>query len=143
MSLKPQQLAVIDLMLEGHTLNEIGKTIGAAKQTIWRWRQDPVFKEELERKRESRIPELRARVEGAGHQALDVLIEVMNDPTASCGNRVRAAVAVLNRCGMEVQKDVQAEETVTVTAPREGESAEAFLTRLTALAKKPNNTEAN
>jgi Helix-turn-helix of insertion element transposase len=50
--LKPQQATAVDLLVSGLTETAAAEAIGVSRVTLWRWKQEPAFEAELNRRRQ-------------------------------------------------------------------------------------------
>jgi uncharacterized protein (UPF0147 family) len=58
------------------------------------------FRAELAARRASALRDAQQRLEEAAHMAVDVLSEIARDPAVPASVRVKASVAILERCGV-------------------------------------------
>lgn len=68
---------------------------GVSPRTIRRWRYDPEFRAAVRDAARDAHAQTRDRVMAAAQPALDVLLDVIRDPDAPAGVRVRAAQTIL------------------------------------------------
>jgi hypothetical protein len=89
-------------LLEGHSHEEIGRRVGLHRATVWRLSRRPDFAARLVAARREALSEATRKLEALSARAVDALAEIVEDidPTV----RLRAAVQILDRCGLgEVQ----------------------------------------
>jgi hypothetical protein len=91
--LNEKQLAALELMLLGKKSGEIADAIGVHRRTIWCWKKDERFAEELDRRRIELWSRASQRLAAMVHPALDVLEKHLGDRYEHI--RFRAASAVL------------------------------------------------
>ena len=91
--LNEKQLAALELMLLGKKTGEIAEAIGVHRRTIWCWKKDPQFADELDRRRSQLWSRASERLAALVHPALDVLERHLGDRYEHI--RFRAASAVL------------------------------------------------
>lgn len=89
---EPQRKA-IGLMLLGKSLGAVSQAVSIDPKTLYRWRQDELFREELERRRRELWEGAAERLRALVHPALDVLEEQLCDSYDR--SRVRAAGMLL------------------------------------------------
>jgi hypothetical protein len=94
--LSPQQEGAITALLSEPGLTSAAKAVGVGKATLWRWMQQPTFREAYRRARREAVEQARARLQQASGEAVEALREVMNDPDAPHASRVSAAKAILD-----------------------------------------------
>jgi transposase len=71
--LTDQQLTAIELILAGRRQSDVAQQLGVTRQTLWRWRNDPAFIEELSRRQEERRASMTQRVTYLAGLAFDVM----------------------------------------------------------------------
>ncbi len=59
--------------------------------TLWRWMQQPAFREAYRRARREAVEQARARLQQASGEAVEAMRDVMNDQDAPHASRVPAA----------------------------------------------------
>jgi hypothetical protein len=94
--LSPQQEGAIVALLSDPGLTGAAKAAGVGKATLWRWMQQPAFREAYRRARREAVEQVRARLQQASGEAVEVLRDVMNDQDAPHASRVSAARTVLD-----------------------------------------------
>jgi transposase-like protein len=97
-SLNEKQRAAMQLLLMGKKLSTIARTLGIDAKTLYRWRQDELFQEELDRRRRELWSAATDRLRALVHPAIDVLeqeLAARYDRT-----RYRAANAVLRHANL-------------------------------------------
>jgi len=77
-------------------LTSAAKAAGVGKATLWRWLQQPAFREAYRRARREAVEHARALLQQASGEAVETLREVMNDPDTPPAPRVSAARTVLD-----------------------------------------------
>ena len=93
--LSVEQLNAIDILVQGRTDQETADTVGVARETVTRWRNDnPHFKAELNRQRRLIWADSHDRLRALASKAVETL-EVALDEGDS-----RAAVEVLKAIGL-------------------------------------------
>jgi hypothetical protein len=83
-------------LLSDPGLTGAAKAAGVGKATLWRWMQQPAFREAYRRARREAVEQARARLQQASGEAVEALREVMNDQEAPHASRVSAARTVLD-----------------------------------------------
>jgi hypothetical protein len=92
-SLNDNQRAAIRMIVMGKTLSSIAEAIGVTRRTLYNWREDPDFQQELQRRREELWSDAAERLRAMVHSSLDIFQEHLSDPYDRA--RFRAANAVL------------------------------------------------
>ena len=99
-TLSAEKVRAIHLLVAGHTIPETANQVGVRRETIWRWTKTPAFAEAVAAGRMEILEQVGQRLVYASCYAVDVLCELMKDRNASAGDRLKAAVAVLDRAGV-------------------------------------------
>src|ERR687889_1939936 len=94
--LSPQQEGAIVALLSDPGLTGAAKAAGVGKATLWRWMQQPAFREAYRSARKEAVEQARARLQQASGEAVEALRDVMNDQDAPHASRVSAARTVLD-----------------------------------------------
>src|SRR5215203_1134602 len=94
--LSPQQEGAITALLSDPGLTGAAKAAGVGKATLWRWMQQPAFRDAYRRARREAVEHARARLQQASGEAVEALRDVMNDEDAPPASRVSAARTVLD-----------------------------------------------
>jgi hypothetical protein len=87
------QRAAIELLILGRKTGEVATAIGIDRKTLYNWRHEKIFREELNRRRAELWSSAGQRLAAMVHPSLDVLEAHLGDRYE--GNRFRAASAVL------------------------------------------------
>jgi len=93
----PRQLHAMELLVAGKSDAEVASELGIDRSTIWRWRQNPTFADEVVRLQHLQREAAFARMAALVTAAVDVIGAVMTDPEAPASVRLRAASEVLDR----------------------------------------------
>jgi hypothetical protein len=93
--LTPRKRRAIEALAVGESYEAAATVAGVTVRTIYRWRHDPDFIAGLQAADADHLAGLARSVNGAAHDALDVLTNVMQDASQPAGVRVRAASEVL------------------------------------------------
>jgi hypothetical protein len=83
-------------LLSDPGLTGAAKAAGVGKATLWRWMQQPAFREAYRHARREAVEQARARLQQASGEAVEALRDVMNDEDAPHASRVSAARTVLD-----------------------------------------------
>jgi hypothetical protein len=111
--LEEQELEILRRLLERQEPKSICVDMGLARQTLDALSLQPRFQREYELQAKIADRSIRVRMERLAGEALDVVRDVMRT-AVSPGNRLRAAVEILDRSGY-----VKIEKRLTVTADAE------------------------
>jgi len=84
-------------LLSGANAVEAAAAAGVVTNTIYKWQKDPEFTEALNAAKSEAMDRLGRSLSALGEKAVTTLDEVLDDPAAGPGVRVRAADIVLNR----------------------------------------------
>ncbi len=88
-SLSDKQLAALPYLVSPKSLSEAARLANVGRTTLYRWMNDPDFREELERRRQEAAELADTELKGLRLKALIVFAESMEDPDPYV--RVRAA----------------------------------------------------
>jgi hypothetical protein len=78
--LSDRQQRAIELMLQGLPDSRIAQTLGFDPRTLYRWRRQPVFASELDRRRHRLRKTVNDRLVALLPEAVDVLKKQLSDP---------------------------------------------------------------
>lgn len=84
-------------MLEGRSDSEVARELGCDPATVWRWRHDPGFAQELHQAQRERLAVLNDKIAAMVPRALDTIADLMNDDKQAPMLRLRAAETILDR----------------------------------------------
>ena len=97
--LTPDQAAALDLLLSGQTITAAAAAVGAARETVSRWRNnDPAFQAAYNAALQSAYEAGQARLLEARAKALDKLADLLDSENEAT---VLKAAAALLRIGVE------------------------------------------
>lgn len=99
--LDPKHKAACRLKIEGKENVEIAKAVGAQKRTVEVWFSDDLVRDYLQRLAENVEQEFAVQLAGAGMQAVQSLVDMLNKPDResdiSDSGKMRAATEILDR----------------------------------------------
>jgi len=96
--LSPVQARTVQALAQGSTITAAAESAGISRRTLYNWiERQPGFSAAVEQARCEYADSLRDNLKHLSALALDALSDVLTNPKASAGARVRAALAVLNR----------------------------------------------
>ena len=96
--LSVEQMNAIDILVQGRTDHETASTVGVARETVTRWRNDnPHFTAELNRQRRLRWGDSHDRLRALASRAVDVLETSLDEGDS------RVAMEVLKAIGLSGQ----------------------------------------
>lgn len=127
-TLAPKQQRAAEILargLPGPVTDLLAKELKVNRRTAVRWKHDPAIQAEVARIRSERVQGARAALEMLLGRAVDVIREALDGDSAE---RLRAAEAVLDRCGLP--RDKGGRHTVDVTSaghPIEGVTPQALV----------------
>lgn len=108
MGLTSNQIMAIRLLNDGIKIEKVASEISVPKYMVQRWTDDPLFNRE-------RYNDIMMRFGEAVPRAMSVLVEILEGGEGIKANdRIKAAVEILDRAGLQVRRDV----TVNVTDNR-------------------------
>ena len=93
--LSDRHLRAIEALLTSASVEDAARRSGLSARTVHRYLSSPEFAEVFRERLRARIDVASARLQSATGDAVECLVEVMTDPTASHGVRTRAAVSVI------------------------------------------------
>jgi len=89
--LTPKQRRAIEALLSGQTKTQASAAAGVTLRTLARWRDIPVFEEELRRRSTKAVSDATLRLTGTLDLAVATMRDVMEDKDAAHSVRLRAA----------------------------------------------------
>ena len=97
-SLSPVQQKVLTLLAAGVPLSHAAEQAGVSRQTIYNWHSStPAFAQSLQDAQAEYTDTLKDKLQHLSSVALDALQQILEDPKAPAGVKLRAALAVLKR----------------------------------------------
>ena len=97
-TLSPVQAQVVAALARGLSRSAAAREAGIHRSTIYDWQEsNPAFNEALEQATEDYRAVLRDQLLDLSSKALDTLENILSDPKAPAGARLRASLAVLTR----------------------------------------------
>ena len=85
----------------GASIPGAAQAAGVSRQTMSEWcNHHDAFQAELSERRTSALKDAQQQLEEATLMAVEVLSELARDPAVPASARVRASVAILQRCGV-------------------------------------------
>lgn len=94
-ALTPRQAKAIEAMMSEPTIRGAAKKAGVGITTVYRWLDDADFSTALREARARAFESLLTELQALGRLAVDTLREVMENPEAHPGSRVKAALGAL------------------------------------------------
>ncbi len=88
-SLSPRQQSALPLIASTSTLAQAARSSGIGESTLYRWLQEPLFREELTRLREESADLAKQELRGVMLRSVSVLAEALEHPDMAI--RLRAA----------------------------------------------------
>lgn len=97
--------SAVAALLTAPTIATAAAAVGISEQTLWRWLQDPDFKERYREAKREAVAQAVARLQQVSSQAVETLWVIMTDDEAKDSTRVTAAKAVLEMAikGIELE----------------------------------------
>ena len=93
--LSDRQLRAIEALLMSASVEDAARRSGLSARTVHRYLSSAEFAEAFRERLRTRVDVASARLQSATGDAVECLIEVMNDQSASHGVRTKAAVSVI------------------------------------------------
>lgn len=87
--------AIIALLTEP-TLKEAAKKVGISEATLWRWMQEPEFKEAFRDAKKQSVSQAVSQLQQSSGEAVQTLRDVMGDGAAPHSSKVSAAKTILD-----------------------------------------------
>jgi hypothetical protein len=87
--------AALKALLENDTLAEAAKAAGIGEVTLWRWLQEPDFKEAFRNAKRRILDQAITNLQRATNKAINALVCVVEDSEASASARVSGARSIL------------------------------------------------
>lgn len=112
-TLTPAQEAAIDALVDGVTHQTAARRAGVTEAELYQWRTyDRGFGARLDSARASRWAHAASDLRAGVQVAVEALVAIAGDQEARHGDRVRAAVAILDRAGLPGAQVIQREDTL-------------------------------
>ena len=93
--LDPKQMKALEMLAEGaQSLTKVAEAVGVDRKTLWRWRQIPEFRDELECLTGEMVEAAHWEIEACARAAAARLVQGLSDPGP---NGLRAARDILDR----------------------------------------------
>jgi len=93
--LTTKQEGAIVALLASPSIAEAAKKVGIGTRTLFRWLQDPAFREAYRDARRETVSHAIAMLQAGAMEAVETLRNVMRDAEANAATKVSAAKAVL------------------------------------------------
>jgi|TARA_R110000824_G_scaffold269596_2_gene458060 hypothetical protein len=106
---------VTRLLESGWTVAAAARRVGLRASTVWRWSNEPKVQQAIEAGKMRRRSILGQGLEEAAEVALTALTDVAGDPGVAPKDRVQAAQAILDRCGITPTKAAEGGTAVAVS----------------------------
>jgi len=90
----------VRLLESGYTVQTVARKLDVRASTVWRWSGEPVVKAAVAAGKERRRAVLGEGLENAADGALGALTSIVGDVQVSPRDRIKAAEAILDRCGL-------------------------------------------
>lgn len=90
----------VRLLEAGYTVQTVARKLDVRASTVWRWSGEPVVKAAVAAGKERRRSVLGEGLENAADGALGALTSIVGDVQVSPRDRIKAAEAILDRCGL-------------------------------------------
>lgn len=88
-----QVLALVSLM-GGSSIEAAARAAGVDERTVYRWLKDENFSGEYRGRRRQAVEQAMMRLQKAADQAVATMLDIMQDPLAPAGVRLKAAETV-------------------------------------------------
>ena len=100
--------------MAGKRNDEVASEIGISLGTLWNWKCQPKFKDELRRLQEVCFQDCVNALRGASLEAALTLVEVMRDPDNSPKDRLAAAKAILAQVKLDPSNEAALDPTTQI-----------------------------
>src|ERR1022692_3585967 len=101
-----EQLALA--LLQQPSMEKAAAAVGISTTTAWRIGKTPEFEEQFERARRNAYDQVSSRLQYGAAKAVDILVDVMENPRAPHACKVRAADTMLHHATKAKEMDVDA-----------------------------------
>jgi len=91
---KKQQIGLLAL-LSSKNIKAAAKKAGVSRMTMYRWLQDPVFREEFRKQYECLLLDVTLHLQRSSFKAADLLVNIARDTELPAGTRVSACRAII------------------------------------------------
>ena len=93
--MSPKQTKAIPILLQASSIQEAATAAGISERTLYRWLHDPAFQAELQQAQDRIVNTAIRRMSAGINDAVDCLLQIINDPTVKASSRVNASRILL------------------------------------------------
>ncbi|MBL8720114.1 MAG: helix-turn-helix domain-containing protein [Myxococcales bacterium] len=97
----PKREQALTLLAEGATTNEVARTLGIHRGSIYRWRTEVGFAGKLAELRRGQTESARRDIAAMVGRVVEMLGAILDDVTAPAAVRLRACELILDRAGID------------------------------------------
>lgn len=118
-TLSKKQVRAIEALISQPTIRAAAAAARTSETTLWRWLNDPVFDQAYRQARSEILENTLTVLQARSTQAVETLVEVMEDGSALPSARVSAARTILE-FSLKVRETVEIEERLRAIEERVG-----------------------
>jgi hypothetical protein len=97
--LDEKQEQAAELLASGGRMGDVAATVGCNRATLWRWTQEPAFRDRREELRRQAWACTRDRLAGGVPRAVDALLSILENDASTSRDRIAAARTILTAAG--------------------------------------------
>jgi phage terminase small subunit len=116
-TLSANQQRLLTALVTNRTVEAAATVAGVSKSSAYRWLKEPQFADALRRVELAALSEATRALISLHHKAVETLENVMDDPDAPAGTRVRAASEVVSST-LKLREIVDHEERIAALEQR-------------------------
>ena len=94
--LAERERLAVNLLARGKTNRDVAKSIGVTERTVYNWRQRPAVQRAIFAQQQELIDDSQAQGIDVIPEAVQTLVEIMNDPEARASDRIAASRALIS-----------------------------------------------
>ena len=93
--MSPKRQKGLLALLSSKNMTAAAKKAGVSRMTIYRWLQDPFFREEFRKQNEYLLLDVTLHLQRSSFKAADLLVNIARDTELPAGTRVSACRAII------------------------------------------------
>lgn len=93
--LSPKRQKGLRALLSSKNMTAAAKKAGVSRMTMYRWLQDPFFREEFRKQYECLLLDVTLHLQRSSFKAVDLLVNIARDTELAAGSRVSACRTII------------------------------------------------
>ena len=94
-TLSPKRQKGLRALLSSKNMTAAAKKAGVCRMTMYRWLQEPLFREEFRKQNEYLLLDITLHLQRSSFKAADLLVNIARDTELPAGTRVSACRAII------------------------------------------------